>query len=82
MWTPCITCFNLSLQGSGVDSVIYMVLFTASGTRSEDIKVGCHWNDDFEKGSEDHFDINNPGITEDVDRIEIRLADGPFKKDW
>ena len=77
-----ITCFTLSLQGSGVNSLINMVLFNATGTRSEDIQIGCSWKDDFEKGSEDQFHIKNPGITEDVDRIKIRLVNGPFKKVW
>ncbi len=59
-----------------------MTLVKSDGDRSKEVKVGCRWRDDFEKGSEDHFDIENPGIREDVGLVVIRLDEGPLVQNW
>ncbi|XP_071803307.1 allene oxide synthase-lipoxygenase protein-like [Asterias amurensis] len=69
-------------KGSGSDADVFMILIKSNGKRSKQVKVGCRWKDDFEKGSVDHFDIENPEITEEVDKIEIRLGEGSLKQDW
>ncbi|XP_071803404.1 allene oxide synthase-lipoxygenase protein-like [Asterias amurensis] len=69
-------------QGSGTDADVYMTLGKFNGDRSKEVQVGCRWNDDFEKGSEDHYNIQNPGIKEEISLVMIRLDEGPLVQRW
>ena len=59
-----------------------MTLGKFNGDRSKEVQLACRWNDDFEKGSEDHYNIQNPGIKEEISLVMIRLDEGPLVQRW
>ena len=76
------TVYIFFSQGAGMNSPLHMIMFDANGKASQPIKLDCVWRDDFEKGATDKFVTQNVGIAEEVERIKIKVGDGPFKQDW
>ncbi|KAI8481196.1 Arachidonate 5-lipoxygenase [Branchiostoma belcheri] len=58
-------------QGGGTDGNIFIALIDSEGDRSRDIRLDLLWEDDFERGSDQEFNVDNIAVLPPIRDLEV-----------
>lgn len=70
------------VKGSGTDSNVYCCLVDTHGNKSRDLFLDCRFRNDFEKGNEDIFKIQNASNLSTIVNVVIWRDGKGLGDDW
>ncbi|XP_019635703.1 PREDICTED: allene oxide synthase-lipoxygenase protein-like [Branchiostoma belcheri] len=66
-----VTVKTGNYQGGGTDGNIFIALIDSEGDRSRDIRLDLLWEDDFERGSDQEFNVDDIAVLPPIRDLEV-----------